>query len=97
MRKNEEELRFFTSTYVLMNEELQAAILDNIDAVVIVTRSTKLLPLLQLNQHHVTTELQEKRLLKVTQHSLNIMGEKQNALRCYSPNPTHKGGKHFTF
>lgn len=55
-------------SYTLMDAQLQAAILDHINAVINVTRSKESLSLMKLNQHHVTTQLQEERLLKVTKH-----------------------------
>lgn len=57
--------------YALMNAQLQAAILNHVNTVVSVTWSEKRLSLVQLDQHHVTAQLQEKRLFKVSQHSEN--------------------------
>lgn len=51
-----------------MDAQLQAAVLNHIDAVVSVARSEQSLSLVQLDQHHVTAQLQEERLLKVAQH-----------------------------
>lgn len=51
-----------------MDAKLQAAILHDINAVIGVAGSEESLPLVQLHQHHVATELQEERLLKVAQH-----------------------------
>lgn len=55
--------------YVFMDTQLQSPILDHINAVIIVSWLEQSLPLLQLNKHHVSTQLQEQRFLKVTQHS----------------------------
>lgn len=61
------KLREFQS-YTFMDAELQAAILNNINAVINVTRSEEPFPLVQLDQHHVAAEFQEERLLKVAEH-----------------------------
>ncbi len=55
-------------SYTLMDAQLQAAILNHIDTVISVTRSKERLPLVQRDQQHVTTQLQEKRLLEVAEH-----------------------------
>lgn len=54
-----------------MDTQLQAAILNHINTVVSVTRSEERLSLVQLDQHHVTTQLQKKRLLEVAKHPDN--------------------------
>lgn len=54
--------------YVLVDAQLQVAILNDVNAVVGVTRLKESLSLVQLDQHHVTTQLQENRLLEVAQH-----------------------------
>lgn len=54
-------------TYTLLDAELQSAVLDHVDAVVIVSWSEETFALLQLNKHHVTTQLQEQGLVKVSQ------------------------------
>lgn len=55
------------STYVLLDAELEPSILDHIDAVIIVSWPEQTFTLLQLDAHHVATQLQEQGLLKVTQ------------------------------
>ena len=55
-------------THAFTDAELQAAILHHVDAVVGVTGTEQALPLVQLHKHHVSTKLQEQRLLKVSQH-----------------------------
>lgn len=51
-----------------MDAQFQAAILNHVNTVISVTRSEESLSLVQLDQQHVTTQLQEKRLLKVAEH-----------------------------
>lgn len=55
-------------SYALVDAQLQASILHHVNAVVGVARSEEPLPLVQLDQHHVTAELQEDGLLKVAQY-----------------------------
>lgn len=55
--------------HVFTDTQFQSPVLDNINAVIIVARLEQPLALLQLNKHHVSTQLQEQRFLKVTQHS----------------------------
>jgi hypothetical protein len=50
-----------------MYAELQTAILHHVDAVVDVPGTEERLHLMELHKHHVTTQLQEQRLLKVAQ------------------------------
>ena len=53
-------------SHIFVNAQLQSSILDHINAVIIISWSKKPLALLQFNEHHVSTKLQEQRLLKVT-------------------------------
>lgn len=55
------------STYVLLDAELESSILDHVDAVVIVSWPEQTFTLLQLDKHHVATQLKEQGLLKMTQ------------------------------
>lgn len=55
-------------SYALVDAELQAPVLDHVNAVVRVAGAEEALPLLQLHEHHVTAQFQEQWLLKVTQH-----------------------------
>lgn len=55
------------STYVLLDAELEPSILDHIDAVIIISWPEQTFTLLQLDAHHVATQLQEQGLLEVTQ------------------------------
>lgn len=50
-----------------MDAQLQASVLNHVDAVVGVAWPEESLPLVQLDQHHVTTQLQENGLLKVAE------------------------------
>lgn len=59
-------------SYVLLDAELQTPVLDHVDAVVFVPRPEQTFALLQLDEDHVATELQEQRLLKVTQHPAEV-------------------------
>lgn len=54
--------------HVFMDTQLQSPALDHINAVIIVSWLEQSLALLQLDKHHVSTELQKQRFLKVTQH-----------------------------
>lgn len=56
-------------TYRSSKAQLQFSILHHVDAVVRLTWPENILPLLVLLKHHVLTQLQEKGLLKVTQHT----------------------------
>lgn len=51
-----------------MDAQLQSSILNHVNTVIRVTRSEESFSLVQLDQHHVTTQLQENRLLEVTEH-----------------------------
>lgn len=51
-----------------MNAKLQPSILNHINTVVIIPRLEQPLSLLQLHKHHVPTQLQKQRLLKMTKH-----------------------------
>lgn len=55
-------------SYTLKHAQLQAAVLHHVYAVILVPRPKEALALLQLYGDHVTTQFQEERLLKVTQH-----------------------------
>ena len=55
------------STYVLLDTELESSILHHEDAVVIVSRPEQTFAFLQLDKHHVATQLQEQGLLKMSQ------------------------------
>lgn len=55
------------STHVLLDAELEPSILDHVDAVVIVSWPEQTFTLLQLDAHHVATQLKEQGLLKMTQ------------------------------
>lgn len=57
-----------TGAYTLVDAQLQAAILNHVNAVISVTGSEESLSLVQLDQHHVTTQLQKQRFLKVPEH-----------------------------
>lgn len=54
-----------------MNAKLQAAILNHVNTVISVAGSEEPFALVQRDQQHVTTQLQEKRLLKMAQHPGN--------------------------
>lgn len=56
------------STYVFLDAKLKPSILDHEDAVVIVSWPEQTFTLLELDKHHVSTQLQEQGLLKMTQH-----------------------------
>lgn len=49
--------------------QFKFSILNHIDAAVGLARPEDVLPLLELHKHHVLAQLQEERLLKVTQHT----------------------------
>lgn len=51
-----------------MDAQLQASILNHVNAVVGVASPEESLPLVQLDQHHVTAELQENWLLEVAKN-----------------------------
>lgn len=51
-----------------MDAQFQTTILNHVNAVIGVARSEEHLTLVQLDQHHVTTQLQEQRLLEVAEH-----------------------------
>lgn len=55
-------------SHVFMNAQLQSAVLDHVNAVIVVSWLEQSLALLQLDEHHVSTELQKQGFLKVTQH-----------------------------
>lgn len=55
------------ATYVLLDAELEPSILDHIDAVIIISWPEQTFTLLQLDAHHVATQLKEQGLLKMTQ------------------------------
>lgn len=57
-----------TGAYILVDAQLQAAILNHVNAVISVTGSEESLSLVQLDQHHVTTQLQKQRFLEVPEH-----------------------------
>lgn len=69
-----------------MDAQLQAAILNHVNAVISVTRSEESLSLVQLNEHHVTTQLQEERLLKMAEHPIHQ--KHTPLLKCYKMNDT---------
>ena len=54
-------------TYTLLDAEVQTPVLDHVDAVILVPRPEQAFALLQLDEHHVATQLQEQGLLEVTQ------------------------------
>lgn len=56
------------NAHIFVNAQLQSSILHHINAVIIISRPKQPLAFLQLNEHHVSTKLQEQWLLKVTQH-----------------------------
>lgn len=62
-------------SYSLVDAQLQTSTLHHIDAIVHVTGPEQAFPLLQLHEHHVTAQLQEQRLLKVTQKPTGREGE----------------------
>ena len=45
------------STYILLDAELKSSVLDHVDAIVIVSWPEQTFPLLQLDKHHVATQL----------------------------------------
>lgn len=51
-----------------MDAQLQTAVLNHVNTVVSVTRSEESLSLVQIDQQHVTTQLQEDGLLEVAEH-----------------------------
>jgi len=51
-----------------MDAQLQAAILNHINAVIGVTGSEKSLSLVKMDQHHVTTQLQEERFFEMAEN-----------------------------
>lgn len=57
-----------TGAYILVDAQLQAAILNHVNAVISVTGSEESLSLVQLDQHHMTTQLQKQRFLEVPEH-----------------------------
>lgn len=68
----QEQLLIQNYTYILLDAELQTSILDHIDAVVFISRPEKIFALLQLDEHHVATQLQEEGLLEMTQDPTNM-------------------------
>lgn len=54
-------------TYTLLDAELQTSILDHVDAVIFVPRPEQAFALLQLDEDHVTAQLQKEGLLEMTQ------------------------------
>lgn len=60
------------SPHRLGQEQLQLAILQHVDAGVGLTGSEDVIPLLTLLENHVLAELQEQRLLKVSQHPVRM-------------------------
>lgn len=69
-------------SYAFMDAQFQAAVLNHVNAVVGVTRSEECLPLVQLDQHHVTTQLQKERFLKVSQHPAHTTQVYESMTRC---------------
>lgn len=54
-------------SYTLVDAQLQPSVLNHVNAVVRVAWPEERLPLVHLDEQHVTTKLQEEGLLKVTQ------------------------------
>lgn len=60
---------YSTPTHLPSKAELQFAVLHHVDAAVWLSGSEDVLALLELQEHHVLTQLQKQWLLKVAQYA----------------------------